>query len=158
MSKITIFTDGACSGNPGLGGYAFVMKATLIPKGEKVERTFEFKGSGNAAATTNNKMELTAALMALRALKTEGNEITFVGDSKYVLDGIGGSLAKWKANGWRKADNKPLKNIEMWQSLDQLLSKQVLVGVTWVKGHAGHPENELCDSMAQDEIRKAMEA
>jgi len=137
MEKVEIFTDGACSGNPGPGGWGVVLRC----EGHEKEL------SGGERETTNNRMELTAAIMGLAALKRRC-EVRLVTDSKYVADGINkGWAVSWKNNGWRKADKKPALNVELWDRLLELLSEHV-VTIEWVKGHAGHPENERCDKLA----------
>lgn len=137
MKEVEIFTDGACSGNPGPGGWGAVLR---YGKNEK-------ELSGGERKTTNNRMELTAAIMALRALK-EPCRVTLTTDSKYLADGIGKGWAEsWKKNGWRKADKKPALNADLWEEILELFKKHE-VTVVWVKGHNGHPENERCDALA----------
>ena len=137
MKYVEIFTDGACSGNPGPGGWGVVLRC----EGHEKEL------SGGERETTNNRMELTAAIMGLAALKRRC-KVRLVTDSKYVADGINkGWAASWKNNGWRKADKKPALNVELWDRLLELLSEHD-VTIEWVKGHAGHPENERCDKLA----------
>ena len=139
---LDIYTDGACSGNPGPGGYG----AILVYKG--IEKII----SGGEAHTTNNRMELTAVIKALEALR-EPCEITVTTDSKYVCDGITKGWAKsWRKNGWRKGDGKPALNPELWERLLDLLDGHK-VKFVWVKGHAGHPYNERCDRLAADKIK-----
>ena len=134
---VEIFTDGACSGNPGPGGWGVVLR---YGKAEK-------ELSGGEENTTNNRMELTAAIKGLSALK-EPCVVKLVTDSKYVADGINqGWAASWRQNGWRKADKKPAQNTELWEELLNLLDVHD-VKIEWVKGHAGHPENERCDALA----------
>ena len=134
---VEIFTDGACSGNPGPGGWGVVLR---YGKAEK-------ELSGGEENTTNNRMELTAAIKGLSALK-EPCVVKLVTDSKYVADGINqGWAASWRQNGWRKADKKPAQNKELWEELLNLLDIHD-VKIEWVKGHAGHPENERCDALA----------
>lgn len=143
MKKIEIFTDGACSGNPGPGGWGAVLRYN----GNEKEL------SGGSADTTNNKMELTAVIEALKALK-EPCEVTLTTDSKYVCDSIlRGWVYSWQKNGWRKADKKPALNIELWKELLSLLEKHK-VEFNWVKGHASHPENERCDKLAVMQTQK----
>lgn len=143
MKKIEIFTDGACSGNPGPGGWGAVLRYNGTEK----------EMSGGSADTTNNKMELTAVIEALKALK-EPCEVTLTTDSKYVCDSIlKGWVYSWQKNGWRKADKKPALNIELWKELLSLLEKHK-VEFKWVKGHAGHPENERCDKLAVIQTQK----
>lgn len=134
---VEVFTDGACSGNPGAGGWGVVLRF-----GEH-----EKELSGGEEQTTNNRMELTAVIKGLEALK-EPCRVRLVTDSKYVADGITKGWAKsWQANGWRKADKKPALNVDLWERLLSLLERYT-VTVDWVKGHAGHPENERCDALA----------
>lgn len=143
MKEVTIYTDGACSGNPGAGGWGTI----LVYKGREREM------SGGAAETTNNRMELTAVIEGLKALK-EACKVTVVTDSQYVANGINlGWAQSWKANGWRKKDRKPALNPELWDELLTLISKHE-VTIEWVKGHDGHPENERCDKMAVAESQK----
>lgn len=135
--QVEIFTDGACSGNPGVGGWGAILRFG----GHEKEL------SGGEKETTNNRMELTAVIMALSALK-EPCAVTLTTDSKYVADGISKGWAKsWKANGWRKADKKPALNTDLWDKLLTLCDVHD-VNIVWVKGHAGHPENERCDALA----------
>ena len=143
MKHIDIFTDGACSGNPGPGGWGAVLRYN------GVEREL----SGGERQTTNNRMELTAVIKALEALK-EPCEVRLVTDSKYVADGIGKGWAKsWKIYNWRKADKKPALNADLWETLLNLLETH-RVEIEWVKGHAGHPENERCDRLAVEYYKK----
>ncbi|MBQ8203247.1 MAG: ribonuclease HI [Clostridia bacterium] len=137
LKYVEIFTDGACSGNPGPGGWGAILRY----EGREKEL------SGGEKETTNNRMELTAVIKALSALK-EPCKARLVTDSKYVADGITkGWAASWQKNGWRKADKKPALNIDLWEKLLELL-KIHDVTIEWVKGHAGHPENERCDELA----------
>ena len=137
MKQVEIFTDGACSGNPGPGGWGAVLRYN----GREKEL------SGGEKATTNNRMELTAVIKALEQLK-EPCKVMLTTDSKYVSDGIGkGWAVSWQKNGWRKADKKPALNPDLWEKLLELL-KVHDVTINWVKGHAGHPENERCDELA----------
>ncbi len=137
MKQVEIFTDGACSGNPGPGGWGAVLRYN----GHEKEL------SGGEKNTTNNRMELTAVIKALEQLK-EPCLVTLTTDSKYVADGIGKGWAQsWQNNGWRKADKKPALNPDLWERLLELL-KIHDVTINWVKGHAGHPENERCDQLA----------
>ena len=143
MKKVEIYTDGACSGNPGPGGWG----AVLVYNG--VEKEI----SSGEESTTNNRMELTAVIEALKMLK-EPCEVTLTTDSKYVCDAINqGWLSSWVLKGWRKADNKPVLNIELWQELLPLLDKHK-VEFVWVKGHEGHKYNERCDKLAVDYYKK----
>lgn len=134
---ITIWTDGACSGNPGPGGWGAILRVG----GHETEL------SGGAPATTNNRMELTAAIMALESLKGP-SEVDIHTDSQYVRGGVTGWIHGWKRNGWRTADKKPVKNIELWQQLDTATARHQ-IRWHWVKGHAGHPENERADVLAR---------
>lgn len=143
---VDIFTDGACSGNPGPGGWG----ALLRFKG--VEREL----AGGEAATTNNRMEMMAAIMALEALKRPSIVQLFT-DSVYLRDGITKWIHGWKRNGWRTADKKPVKNVDLWQRLDAALGTH-RIEWHWVKGHAGHPENERVDALARAEIKKLRES
>ena len=138
MSEVTIYTDGACSGNPGPGGWG----AILISGEHRKEL------NGGEAETTNNRMELTAAIEALNALKRPCTVALYT-DSVYVRDGITKWIQGWRRNGWRTADKKPVKNAELWQALEQAL-KRHKVDWHWVKGHAGHPENERADELARE--------
>ena len=137
MKFVEIFTDGACSGNPGPGGWGAILRYN----GREKEL------SGGECDTTNNRMELTAVIEALNCLK-EPCKVTLTTDSKYVSDGIGkGWAEQWQKNGWRKADKKPALNPDLWEKLLSLL-KIHDVTINWVKGHAGHRENERCDELA----------
>ena len=142
MLELKAFTDGACSGNPGPGGWGVVLQA--INAGEIVK---ERELSGGAGETTNNQMELMAAISALETLD-RASTITVVTDSSYVKDGVSTWIHGWKRNGWKTAAKKPVKNVELWQRLD---AAQARHNVTWewVKGHAGHPENERADALAR---------
>ena len=137
MKHVDIYTDGACSGNPGPGGYGYVVV---------IDGVTSLKGSGGFLSTTNNQMELTAVIEGLKALK-EPCHIDLYTDSKYVLEGATKWLVGWKEKGWKKADKKTVLNQELWQELDSLLS-QHQIEWHWVKGHAGHPENERVDKLA----------
>ncbi len=137
MKFVEIFTDGACSGNPGPGGWGAVLRYN----GREKEL------SGGEKDTTNNRMELTAVISALSTLK-EPCKVRLTTDSKYVADGVTKGWAKsWQQNGWRKGDKKPALNPDLWQKLLDLLDIHD-VEIVWVKGHAGHPENERCDQLA----------
>ncbi len=142
MAELVAYTDGACSGNPGPGGWGVLL---LAYEGGQVLRSRELKGG--AADTTNNRMELTAAIRALEAL-SRPCEITIVTDSTYVKNGITDWLARWKRNGWRNAAKKPVKNSDLWQALDAAQARHK-VRWHWVKGHAGHAENERADALAR---------
>jgi ribonuclease HI len=137
--RIIIFTDGACSGNPGPGGWG----AILTYNGHRKELT------GGEPETTNNRMELMAAIQALETIKGQGREIELHSDSNYMRDGITKWIHGWKKNGWKTADKKPVKNAELWQRLDEARRKHK-VEFHWVKGHAGHDENERADELARE--------
>lgn len=146
MKFVEIFTDGACSGNPGPGGWGVILRY----KGKEGELW------GGERDTTNNRMELTAAIKGLSALK-EPCKVRLVTDSKYVADGITKGWAEsWRKNGWRKADKKPALNSDLWEKLLDLLQIHD-VTIDWVKGHAGHPENERCDKLAVEYYKKLQE-
>lgn len=135
--EVELFTDGACSGNPGPGGWGAILRYA----GREKELC------GGEKNTTNNRMELTAVIMGLDALK-EDCFVKLTTDSKYVADGLGKGWARsWQKNGWRKADKKPALNADLWERLLFLADKHE-IEINWVKGHAGHPENERCDKLA----------
>ena len=137
--QVEIYTDGSCKYNPGPGGWG----AVLVYKKKEKEMC------GGEAETTNNRMELTAAIEALSALK-EPCRVTLCSDSKYLIDGLSKGWAKsWKRNGWKKSDKSPALNADLWEKLLEL-SDVHTIDYVWVKGHAGHPYNERCDAMAQD--------
>ena len=137
MKKVELYTDGACRGNPGPGGWG----AILVYRGKEKEL------SGGEASTTNNRMELMAAIAGMSALR-EPCKIVLTSDSKYLVDAINkGWLASWKKNGWRKADKSAVLNVELWQKIDSLLEIHD-VSFVWVHGHTGHPYNERCDALA----------
>lgn len=140
---VEAFTDGACSGNPGPGGWGVLLR---MGKHEK-------ELCGGEAATTNQRMELQAAIEALKAL-TKPCQITIHSDSKYVVQGMNEWIHNWKQKGWKTAGKKPVSNLEQWQSLDELAAKHQ-VSWQWVKGHAGHPENERADELARQGIPNA---
>jgi len=143
MKKVTIYTDGACSGNPGPGGWAAV-----LVYGEARREL-----SGGEARTTNNRMELTGAIRALEALK-EPCEVDLYSDSKYVVDALEkGWAERWRRNGWVKKDKKPALNPDLWEALLAQLARHA-VSLHWVKGHADNPENNRCDQLAVAESRK----
>lgn len=142
MPDLFAYTDGACSGNPGPGGWGVLLQA--MEGGAVVkERTL----SGGEALTTNNRMELMAAISALESL-SRATDITVVTDSAYVKNGVTGWIHGWKRNGWKTASRKPVKNAELWQRLDEA-NRRHRVTWQWVKGHAGHPENERADELAR---------
>ena len=144
--EITIYTDGGCSGNPGKGGWAFVL----------LNNNDEIKNSGNDSYTTNNKMELTAVIRSLEYViksKNQSSKINLYTDSQYVKNGITNWINNWKRNGWMTAAKKPVKNKELWIELDDL-KNSLNIEFKWVKGHAGNKYNEMCDSMVQVELNK----
>lgn len=145
MEHIEIYTDGGCSGNPGPGGWAFVMRRAE----GKTER------SGGEANTTNNRMELRAVIEALSEAERQapGSDVELKTDSQYVKNGITAWIIAWKRNGWRTADKKPVKNQELWMELDAVTAR-VKPSFSWVKGHAGVEFNERCDELVQVEIGK----
>ncbi len=139
MKQVEIFTDGACSGNPGPGGWGAVLRFGSVEK----------ELCGGEETTTNNRMELSAAISALAALK-EPCQVLLTTDSQYLVNGMEkGWAKKWRANGWRKSDKSPALNADLWQQLLELCEIHT-VTFRWVKGHAGHPENERCDKLAVD--------
>ena len=143
LKQVKIYTDGACSSNPGPGGWG----AVLDYNGHRKEL------SGGEAATTNNRMELTAAIKAVEALK-EQCEVILTSDSKYLVDGIEKGWAKsWQQKGWMRGKNQPAQNPDLWERLLELLEFHK-VSLVWVKGHNGHPENERCDELAVSETNK----
>lgn len=143
MPQVQIFTDGACSGNPGPGGWAAILRCENAVK----------ELSGGSPHTTNNRMELTAVISALSALK-QPCTVTITTDSKYIVDAVQkGWAVSWKSRGWIKSDKKPALNSDLWEKLLELLGIHN-VGFIWVKGHAGHPENERCDELAVLESKK----
>ena len=142
MKKVLIHTDGACEGNPGPGGWAAILR-----HGGRAKEL-----CGAEPATTNNRMELTAAIAALRALK-EPCAVELFTDSEYLRDGITSWVASWKARQWRTADRKAVKNDDLWRQLDELSARHS-VQWHWLKGHAGNPDNERCDQLARAEIAK----
>ncbi len=143
LSKVYIYTDGACSGNPGPGGWGAILKAGTNMK----------ELSGGEANTTNNRMEMTAIIQALSALKRPC-DVTLTSDSKYVIDAIEkGWVKKWKANNWMRNKKDPALNADLWEKILTLLDIHKVTFV-WVKGHAGHPENERCDQLAVMESKK----
>lgn len=142
MAELFAWTDGACSGNPGPGGWGVLMRAL---DGDTVVKEREL--SGGEPATTNNRMELMAAISALEAL-SRPTTITITTDSAYVKNGVTGWIHGWKRNGWKTADRKPVKNADLWQRLDQARNRHQVTWA-WIKGHAGHPENERADELAR---------
>ncbi len=139
--EVQLFTDGACSGNPGPGGWAFILRHPATGK--------ELESSGGERETTNNRMEMTAVIRGLEALKRPAR-VEIISDSIYVGKGFSEWMPKWKLNGWRRREGgqlKPIKNEELWRQMDELLAKHQ-VRFTHVRGHQGHPENERCDALA----------
>jgi ribonuclease HI len=150
ISEVRLFADGACSGNPGPGGWAFILKH---PGSGKV-----LEKSGGQRETTNNRMELTAVIRGLEALKRPAS-VELVTDSMYVGKGLSEWLPKWKANGWRRREGKSLKEIkneDLWRRLDELIGRHK-IHFTHVRGHAGHPENERCDALAVAAYQKYLQ-
>lgn len=146
MKNITLYTDGACSGNPGPGGYGAVL---VYGKHEK-------ELCGGEITTTNNRMELMAAIVGLESLKEPCN-VTLVSDSRYLVDAIEkGWLDAWQMKNWKKADGKPVLNVDLWQRLSVQLARHE-VAFSWIKGHAGHPYNERCDTLAVSFYKRLQE-
>ncbi len=141
MPEVEIFTDGACSGNPGPGGWGAVLRYGTVEK----------ELSGGELATTNTRMVLLAAIMGLEALKRPCR-VALHTDSRYLRDGITRWLPAWKARGWKTADKKPVKNLDLWQRLEAAAAPHQIAW-RWVRGHAGHPENERADALARAAIR-----
>jgi ribonuclease HI len=146
MPQVEIFTDGACSGNPGPGGWGVVLRYGDTEK----------ELSGGEPATTNNRMELMAAIMGLESLRRPC-QVTLWTDSNYVKDGITRWITDWKRRGWKTADKKPVKNVDLWQRLEAAAVPHQ-VRWEWVRGHSGHVENERADQLARDAIRAIREA
>lgn len=146
MPTVHLFTDGACSGNPGPGGWGLILRHPV--SGKEIER------SGAEERTTNNRMELMAVIEGL-SLLTRPSIVELYSDSQYVLKGLDEWMVSWKRRGWKTADKKPVKNIELWKRLDELRGAHD-VRMHWIRGHAGHPENERADAlavMARESIR-----
>ena len=141
MKPVEVFTDGACLGNPGPGGWGAILRY----------KTSEKEISGYSPDTTNNRMELTAVVEALSALK-ERCRVTVYTDSRYLRDGITSWIQRWKRNGWKTAAKTAVKNQDLWEALDRICQKHQIEW-RWVKGHAGHPENERADELAREAIR-----
>jgi ribonuclease HI len=144
VDRVTIFTDGACRGNPGPGGWGAILRA-----GDR-----EKELSGAEPETTNNRMELTAAIRALEALKRPC-EVTLTTDSEYLRKGITEWLPAWKARGWKTADKKPVKNQDLWERLEAATHPH-RIRWQWIKGHSGHPENERADQLANGAIEEML--
>lgn len=147
LRHVALFTDGACSGNPGPGGWAFILRDVKTQK--------ELTGSGGDYETTNNRMEMQAVIEGLRALK-KSCRVSLYSDSNYVLQGLQTWMAGWKKKGWVRMEGgrkKPIKNVELWQTLDAMVT-QHSISYHHVKGHSGHPENERCDVMAVEASQK----
>jgi ribonuclease HI len=140
LSDVQLFTDGACSGNPGPGGWGAILRSGA----------HETELSGGEPATTNNRMELMAVIEALNALK-KPSAVTIHTDSRYVMDGASKWLIGWKKKGWKTADKKPVKNEDLWRALDDAMARHDIHWI-WVAGHSGHPENERADQLARDAI------
>ena len=142
MTELVAYTDGACSGNPGPGGWGVLL---IARNGDTVLKEREI--NGGEAETTNNRMELLAAIEALEALERP-SALTIVTDSAYVKNGVSSWIHGWKRNGWRTSSKKPVKNEDLWKRLDAAQARHD-VSWEWVKGHAGHPENERADALAR---------
>lgn len=145
--RVELYTDGACQGNPGPGGWAFILRDPTSGK--------EMVGSGGERRTTNNRMELTSIIEGLRALRGP-SRVRLVSDSEYAIKGLREWLDGWKARGWRKADRSPVLNQDLWEELDRLRSLHALAP-EWIRGHAGHAFNERCDMLAVGEIQRLRE-
>jgi ribonuclease HI len=143
LSEVEIFTDGACRGNPGPGGWAAILRYRGVEK----------ELSGYNPDTTNNRMEMTAAIVGLEALKRPCR-VRLYSDSQYLRDGITKWINGWKRRGWLTADKQPVKNVDLWQQLDAVSARHVVTW-QWVRGHSGHPENERADALARAEIDQA---
>lgn len=144
MKEVVIFTDGACRGNPGPGGWGVVLRFGTV----------ERELCGGEAPTTNNRMELMAAIRGLEALR-ESCKVQLFTDSEYVRRGITEWMSKWRVNGWRTADRKPVKNADLWRELDAEAARHS-VSWHWVKGHAGHPDNERADALANRGLEESL--
>jgi ribonuclease HI len=144
MKRVQLITDGACLGNPGKGGWAYILRY-----GEKKREAF-----GSEPHTTNNRMELRAAVEGLRALK-EGCEVDLTTDSQYVRNGMTSWIHNWKRNGWKTSDKKPVVNQDLWQALDEQAARHTLRW-HWTKGHADHADNNRCDELAQRAAREQL--
>lgn len=148
QSDIAMFSDGACRGNPGPGAWAYVI--------QDAQGEFISKNQAVAENTTNNRMELAGAIEALKEIRNIGfnGKLYLYTDSRYVVDGIEKWVVGWKSRGWKKADKKAPENLELWQTLDHL-NGELKAKFIWVKGHAGHPQNELCDQLANEALDNA---
>ncbi len=151
MAELFAYTDGACSGNPGPGGWGVVLEAR---DGAALVKSREL--SGGEAETTNNRMEMMAAIVVLETLERP-SVLTVVTDSTYLRDGITGWIHAWKRNGWKTANCKPVKNTDLWQRLDAAQARHQVTW-EWIKGHAGHEQNERADELARAEIKALKEA
>ncbi|HJU20586.1 MAG TPA: ribonuclease HI [Stellaceae bacterium] len=153
--EVEIFTDGACRGNPGPGGWAAILRYRPTPRdGSRGDPNgVEKELSGFAPMTTNNRMEMTAAIHGLEALKRPCR-VRLVSDSQYLRDGITKWIHAWKARGWQTASREPVKNVDLWQQLERAMAPHS-VEWCWVRGHAGHPENERADALARARIVEA---
>jgi ribonuclease HI len=140
LKTVDVFTDGACSGNPGPGGWGAILRYGAVEK----------ELSGGEAATTNNRMELMAAIAAIEAMKST-THVRLHTDSQYVKNGITTWIHGWKKNGWKTADKKPVKNVDLWQRLDAAVKSHKVEWI-WVRGHDGHAENERADALARAAI------
>ena len=140
MNRIDIYTDGACSGNPGPGGWAAILRSGVHEK----------EIFGGEIATTNNRMEMLAVIRALQSLRKK-SAVTIHTDSRYLMDGATLWMRKWKSNGWKTSDKKPVKNEDLWRALDEVLNGHDIEW-RWVQGHSGHPENERADQLARSAI------
>lgn len=145
---VQLFTDGACLGNPGPGGWAYILRHP--DTGKEVEQAF---GEDH---TTNNRMELTAVIRGLEALQRP-SKVTLIGDSQYVLLGLTQWLPNWKKRNWRNSSKKPVLNADLWKELDELAGKHE-INIEWVRGHTGHRENERCDELATTQALMIKEA
>jgi ribonuclease HI len=144
-TTIELFTDGACSGNPGPGGWGAILRSG----------PHESELSGGEVQTTNNRMELTAVIEGLSAVK-KPSQISIYTDSKYVMDGARSWIVNWKKRGWKTADKKPVKNEDLWRALDAQQTRHLSVAWTWVPGHSGHAENERADQLARNAIPRQL--
>jgi ribonuclease HI len=140
VNRIDIYTDGACSGNPGPGGWAAILRSGIHEK----------EIFGGEIATTNNRMEMLAVIRALQSLRKK-SAVTIHTDSRYVMDGATLWMKKWKSNGWKTSDKKPVKNEELWRALNEVMNGHDIEW-RWVEGHSGHPENERADQLARSAI------